>query len=182
MIYLIEGPDRVGKSTFIDLLRSTIKNPYIVTIHCGKPPKDVDNVSWTKKHYLNLISRILNLNNSGHDIILDRSWIGEMVYGPLYRNTNIDLEFFETPIMSFKNQFKLLLFLDSAESLLSREDGNSHSNDLEFKTGELSLFTKSFDESIIDNKWLIDWSNHEFSKSNVALIVNNLLSGSTTLI
>lgn len=182
MIYLVEGPDRTGKSTFIDMLRSTLKNPYIMTIHCGKPPKDVDNVEWTKRHYLNLISRILYLNNNGHDVILDRSWLGETVYGPLYRNTDIPLNFFERLISDFNNQFKLVLFLDSAESLLSREDGNSHSNDLEFKNKELSLFLNSYNESIIKNKYLVDWSSLQFSKDKINCIVNNLLSGALQLI
>ena len=95
MIYIIEGLDRCGKTSFIDVLRNQIKSPYIFTIHSTKPPGNVNYKEWSKKYYTNLISRIVNLSLQGNIIILDRSWIGETVYGPIYRNTNIPLSYFD---------------------------------------------------------------------------------------
>ena len=70
MIYVVEGLDRCGKSTFIDFLRSQIKNPKIMVIHSGKPPKNVDAEIWTRQYYGNLMNEITNLSNKGYDIII----------------------------------------------------------------------------------------------------------------
>lgn len=163
MIYIIEGLDRMGKSTFIDALRNEIQNPYVMTIHSSKPPKCEDVKKWTERHYLGLISKILHLDKYGYDVILDRSWLGEMVYGPLYRGTNISLSYFEHVIADFSHRFKMVLFIDSAENAISREDGKSHSSDIDFKKKEIDLFVKAFNSSIIQSKMIVDWSNEPFS-------------------
>lgn len=170
MIYIIEGLDRCGKTSFIDVLRNQIKSPYIFTIHSTKPPSNVNYEEWSKKYYTNLISRIVNLSLQGNIIILDRSWIGEAVYGPIYRNTNIPLSYFDSFIKDHVHLFKLFLFIDSPENLISREDGNSLSTqNIDKIKNEVELFKRAFDKSIIfdHNKHLINWENIEFSKEKL---------------
>ena len=170
MIYIIEGLDRCGKTSFIDVLRNQIKSPYIFTIHSTKPPGSVNYKEWSKKYYTNLISRIVNLSLQGNIIILDRSWIGETVYGPIYRNTNIPLSYFDSLIKGYVHLFKLFLFIDSPENLISREDGNSLSTqNIDKIKNEVELFKRAFDKSIIfdHNKHLINWENIEFSKEKL---------------
>lgn len=163
MIYVIEGLDRCGKTTFSTYLRNFIKNDKIIAIHSAKPPKGVDNYEWTIKYYNNLINVCLNLNEQGFDIILDRSWLGEMVYGPLYRNTNIELSQLENSIKNNIDQFKLFLFIDSVENVLSRDDGLSHSINVTNKLYEIESFKTAFDSSLINSKYVFDWSIIDFS-------------------
>lgn len=170
MIYIVEGLDRCGKTSFIEVLRDQIKVPYIFTIHSTKPPKNVNYEEWSKKYYTNLISRIIGLSLQGNIIILDRSWIGETVYGPIYRNTDIQLSYFDSFIKDHVHLFKLFLFIDSPENLISREDGNSLSTqNIDNIKNEIDSFKKSFNESIIfeHNKHLINWQNTEFSKDKL---------------
>lgn len=164
MIYVVEGLDRCGKSSFIDVLRSHIKNPKILVIHSGKPPKDVDPKEWSIEYYDQLIGRSIFLNEHGFDIILDRAWLGEMVYGPIYRKTNISLSRLEEQLFCYEDIFKLFVFVDSAENLLSREDGLSHSSNINDKQNEINSFIQSFENTKVINKKLIEWNHQEFTK------------------
>lgn len=163
MIYVVEGIDRCGKTSFIDILRSKITNPKILVIHSAKPPKNVDPKSWSIEYYDQLISRAIFLSEEGFDVILDRAWLGEMVYGPIYRNTNISLNRIEEQLFSFEDIFKLFLFIDSPENALSREDGNSISDKIEHKRQEIESFINAFNGSTVLDKTLVDWSNTEFN-------------------
>lgn len=164
MIYVVEGLDRCGKSSFIDVLRSHIKNPKILVIHSGKPPKDVDPKEWSIEYYDFLISKSLEMSFFGYDIILDRAWFGETVYGPIYRNTNIRLDRLEHEIFDYKDNFRLFMFIDSPENLLNREDGLSFSININDKQNEIDSFVKSFNDTKLSNKILIDWNHQKFTK------------------
>lgn len=164
MIYVVEGLDRCGKSSFIDILRSHIENPLLLVIHSGKPPRNVDPKKWSIDYYDQLICRAIHLNSEGYDIILDRAWLGEMVYGPIYRNTHIDQSHIEEHLFLFEHLFKIFLFVDSPENALSREDGNSISDKIEHKRQEIESFIDAFNKSIVKDKILIDWSTTEFTK------------------
>ena len=163
MIYVVEGLDRCGKSTFIDFLRSQIKNPKIMVIHSGKPPKNVDVEKWTRSYYGNLMNEINDLSYKEFDIILDRSWIGELVYGPIYRNVHIKIHELECYIDT--KQCILLTFVDSAENALSRDDGLSMSTDYQNKLYEIESFKAAHDSSYIQSKYMIDWSIIDFSEN-----------------
>lgn len=71
MLIILEGVDKSGKSTLAKELRSLLKWP---VIHFGKPGSDPA---------LEYAQFLLNCNE---DIICDRFFIGEMVYGPLLRD------------------------------------------------------------------------------------------------
>lgn len=175
MIYVVEGLDRCGKSTFIDFLRSQIKNPKIMVIHSGKPPKNVNAEIWTRQYYGNLMNEITDLSNKGYDIILDRSWIGELVYGPIYRNVKINIGELECFVDT--KSCILLTFIDSAENALSRDDGLSLSTDYQSKLYEIESFKAAHDSSYISSKYMIDWSIIGFSedllKNFAAELANN---------
>ena len=165
MIYVVEGLDRCGKSSFIDVLRSNIKNPNILVIHSGKPPKGVNTSIWSTDYYDSLIKQSLSLSIlENYNIILDRSWIGETVYGPIYRNDNIGLNRLEHEMHDYTEHFKLITFIDSAENALSREDGNSLSESISNKIKEINSFKEAHNLSRITNKMLIDWSKETFNK------------------
>lgn len=91
--------------------------------------------------------------------IVDRSHIGEMVYSPLYRNYSGDY------VLDIEKQyntdnFYLIVLTDRAENLISRDDGLSHSTDIDKKNEELELFREAFQKSNIKNKYMMNIEGH----------------------
>lgn len=74
MLFIIEGGDGTGKSTFADRLNEHIPNAK--RLHCGPPTQD------PLREYLDLD---WYAPGSGQHVICDRWHIGETIYGPLYR-------------------------------------------------------------------------------------------------
>lgn len=76
MIIIIEGPDGSGKSTLAKNLSRTTGLPIV---HMDKPDKYEDGDSMYTKYrsYLE------------QDVILDRCWISEAIYGPIMRGKSL---------------------------------------------------------------------------------------------
>ena len=72
MIYIIEGVDGTGKSSLAALIAAATRTNIV---HMAQP---VDNVPGVM---LNGYEKLLN----NRDLILDRAWYSEMVYGPVFR-------------------------------------------------------------------------------------------------
>ena len=92
-LIIVDGMDNTGKSTLIARLTKVLESlsNTTITIHSQKPPKDIapeDTSAYQHKYYLDLINMLATLKSERkYDyIILDRGWISEYVYGPLYRN------------------------------------------------------------------------------------------------
>lgn len=100
MLIILEGPDGAGKTTLAERLSNEIHG--IVDVrHCGQPERGpIDEYIYPLMQYL-----------PGYDdhIIYDRHYLGELVYGPLYREqSNIDIAMKWT-IEEFLNQRGALL-------------------------------------------------------------------------
>lgn len=91
--------------------------------------------------------------------IVDRSHIGEMVYSPLYRNYSGDYVL-DIEKQYNTNNFYLIVLTDRAENLISRDDGLSHSTDIDKKNEELELFREAFQKSNIKNKYMMNIEGH----------------------
>ena len=163
-LLIIEGCDRLGKSSLIKRLTNQADN-YIVR-HFGSVKGETDKekrdfqFQFFKKEFT-----LANLRNQfdlkdekryPRDIyIFDRGHIGEFVYGKMYRNTEP-----ENWVIGLENMFGLnidisvylLLLTGNPESLCKREDGLSLSSKFEDKKKELELFDKGFEMSGILNK------------------------------
>lgn len=182
LIVIVEGPDRCGKGSFIDVLRNNISTTKQVVIHSGKPPEAIENKQeWALNYNLGLINNVNLLSRINDAIILDRSYIGEYVYGLIYRKINYSARMFE----DFENKaIKYLLntrhvvlvnFTDTPENMLMRDDGNSHSNSIRYKRYEHLCFKDLHELSIIKNKHLIDWSSETFSKDALQKLTDKIL-------
>lgn len=86
MIYILEGLDKSGKSTFADRFKTA------TVLHADK--------------YTNCriqLQKAINLHLQGQDVILDRSFISELCYGPVYRKhcvySNEDIHDFVTKLI-----------------------------------------------------------------------------------
>ena len=167
-LIIVDGMDNTGKSTLIARLTKVLESlgNTTITIHSQKPPKDIapeDTSAYQHKYYLDLINMLATLKSERkYDyIILDRGWISEYVYGPLYRNRgkqeivedNIVLDKKVLSLFNIPSDVYLIMLLGSTKFLLSKEDGKSLSdNDEDLIELERTEFEKGYDYSLIDKK------------------------------
>lgn len=78
MIIIIEGPDGSGKSTLAEQLHR--QTGYTV-LHRTQPKTEED------KH--RMMDEYIQVMKAGKNIIMDRSWYSEMVYGPVMRDASV---------------------------------------------------------------------------------------------
>jgi len=163
MIYIIEGMDNCGKSTLIDRLVNKNQNPHRMIVHSVKPPKCQDVEQWSLLHYLGCMREFMELSSRGWDIYLDRSYLGDAVYGPLYRSTDASWVFdLEKKLKLDEFDISLLVLVGEVSGLVKRDDGLSLS--LENLDKERKLFTDVFNKSTICEKTLINVDLDGFSK------------------
>ena len=167
-LIIVDGMDNTGKSTLIARLTKVLESlgNTTIIIHSQKPPKDIapeDTSAYQHKYYLDLINMLATLKSERkYDyIILDRGWISEYVYGPLYRNRgkqeivedNIVLDKKVLSLFNIPSDVYLIMLLGSTKFLLSREDGKSLSdNDESLIELERTEFEKGYYYSLIDKK------------------------------
>lgn len=99
---IVEGPDNSGKDFVISLIKNLLSENKawcspIAEFHCTKPsyPDSItDKFKFTKNRYAEIIGSALelyynkyisNYYNNVEYVIFNRSWIGEYVYGNIYR-------------------------------------------------------------------------------------------------
>lgn len=76
-VVILEGPDGSGKTT---LAKSLVTTGFEYK-HEGPPEKDVDMIA----HYLRILNESIE---SPNDVVLDRFWLGERIYGPICRGVD----------------------------------------------------------------------------------------------
>lgn len=140
MIIIVEGQDRCGKSTLVKQLRHYyIKNPKTIVHHSSAPPTVENCFQWEVEHYTNLFQLSKTLNTEGWDIIFDRFHLGAAVYGKLYRDVDSN-EIFKMDHRLMVEDCVLIVLVDEAKGILSREDGDS----LESTAHEYDVTKKEF--------------------------------------
>jgi thymidylate kinase len=161
-IYIFEGPDRTGKSTQIKKIYKYLSDsvePYRPTfiLHCSAIIKKKN----AELFYSDLFKRTLSQGLGDNiNFILDRSWIGEYIYSPLYRGYE------GSYVFSLENSYPqtiknccLFMFKDSVMNLISRDDGESFSNSMINRQIESEMFENAFFKTNIKDKHLIDIQN-----------------------
>jgi thymidylate kinase len=164
-LILIEGGDRLGKSTIIEGLCKHFNYDNVTIRHFGKPPKGLTSDEVTKIQFhafhreLNLFSivysRSMEFSYYPEVMIWNRSHLGEFVYSQMFRGGKSDV--LKKMLLDYERAFishevYLITLTADPEFFFSKEDGNSFSNKLEDKTKELELFKEAHDFSIIANK------------------------------
>lgn len=94
MIFIIEGPDGSGKSTLAEQLH---RQTGYQLLHRTQPKTEEDKQRMMEE-YIQVI-------RSGKNVIMDRCWYSEMVYGPIMRDTSVIsyLQMYELERMAAKN-------------------------------------------------------------------------------
>lgn len=167
---IIEGGDRLGKSTLIEGITKHFNHDNVIIRHFSKPPSDIDDVDpfefqqkcFDKEGFL---SKNIHQMDDGvysyyeNILIWNRSHLGEYVYGQMFRGQDKSkmeeyiLDYEIRNLSSFDNDIYLvLLSADNAEFFLSKEDGQSLSTNLEQKQKELKMFDEVFELSSISKK------------------------------
>lgn len=155
---IIEGPDNVGKSTLITNLIKHFHKSVVHQLHYSalKFTTMEDTFARSFQMYYDMFHMM-----GQNQFIIDRSHIGEFVYGPKYRQYNEDhikaLRVLEEHASLFINRVNntIIIYLhDDPEALVKRDDGLSISNKLEDITEEISLFTDAISESHLDSTFV----------------------------
>lgn len=167
-VYIIEGLDRLGKSTLIEGIRD--KLGYYEVIHFSKPPKvptaytglspikgvpaGMEGVyTLQRESFLNAML----LARSGARVIFDRSWVGEAVYAPMYRGYSGDYVFqqeLDTGLADTNCARLILLWEDFEVAKHFVDDGESLGK-IEDRQEQQWRFMAEFEKSNIRDKRLI---------------------------
>ena len=162
LLIIVEGPDNSGKSTLIKNIKNHFNHIAIQNLHYSNVNQSSieDTISYTKKLHrdmFELMEFVTSVDNSG--VICDRSHLGEMIYGPIYRGydgeyvLDIEREYHNRDIW---NKIVLITMYNSPENLIDRDDGLSFSTDINKKKNEIDNFVNAHNKSTITKKVLID--------------------------
>ena len=167
---IIEGGDRLGKDTLLKGICDYFNYENITIRHFGKPPKGMSpketldfqlDVFYKEILFVDYIRDNIDGDEWGYypnTVIWNRSHLGEFVYSQMFRGISKKeikqkLRLFEERNLS-PNMY-LITLTAAPEFFLSKEDGNSFSQNLDQKTRELELFKEAHKNSIIPKKKLI---------------------------
>jgi thymidylate kinase len=165
-LIILEGGDRLGKSTIIEGLCKYFNYDNVTIRHFGKPPKSLipeEVLKFQFRAFNKELDLFYHINAGEYDkytyypeiMIWNRSHLGEYVYSQMFRNGNPEVlknMLFEYERGFISHKVYLITLTADPEFFLSKEDGNSFSNKLEDKTKELQLFKEAHDFSILSNK------------------------------
>lgn len=174
--FLIDGIDRLGKSTLVDGLLNELG--YHLVVHYSKP-KTLNAYTRVRKDPVGCYQRDCNaemfkLISSDAKIIFDRTHLGEMVYAPLYRRYPGNYVYqYETT--SDTSNSRLILLITSDFNLCV-DDGESHNFDN--KVIEQQSFLNAFCQSSIVDKIIVDVHDGKGKFKSPETILNEALKRS----
>lgn len=156
---IIEGPDRCGKSTQIKRLMKFFAGSkpmewlHYTSIKGLSAERQTELFQTTFNHMFKLISK--------QDAIwfLDRSHLGERVYGPIYRpEINVDYiwDLEKKHNIPERDDIFLIVLYDSSFKNIERDDGDSYTTELELCKREVENFKAAYYATSIRKKILID--------------------------
>jgi thymidylate kinase len=169
MHFIIEGCDRLGKSTLINQIKQELG--FHQVIHFGKP--EVLNFysnnlcdGDAKEFYQtdSFINGFVLLSESNSNLIFDRFHIGEFVYAPRYRGYDGSYVFnLEKSYEVDKWDHVTLVLMTTSDWSFIQDDGESF--DFSKKEEEQNSFIEAFNKSIFKHKVLIDINDRSSYKN-----------------
>lgn len=195
-LIIIEGVDRLGKSTIIEGICKELNFDNVLVRHFGKPPKGMtpqEVLDFQFKCFDNEANLIHEMRRMFHyskyhyyddTIIWNRSHLGEFVYSQMFRSGNPKelkdkLLFWERFHLNYKNEpdFQIYLITLTADPqfALRNEDGHSFSQTIEQKVKEIELFNEVHEFSTIEKKLIVkvDQLDTWYSDDEDKVISNN---------
>lgn len=139
---IIEGIDGVGKTTLVEHLQSYGMKKY----HFDYDSKNMDLFSKYMKVLL----------EDDSELVLDRSFISEMVYGPVIRNKcKLSLEDYTKLLIAYKNAGAKIIYLTAPKDVLLKRR-NDEKSDYEVITNHYEELNKKYDEIMEYSSKFID--------------------------
>lgn len=198
-LYIVEGGDRLGKSTLISKICQSANYDNVTIRHFGKPPKtfpeNVTPFEYQKQCFEKEGLLLQTLDNMDKDepynyyeniVIWNRSHLGEYVYGHMFRDNSKEeilkyLKEFEERYLLNIDVRLILLSADNPDFFYKQEDGKSLSKSLKNKEIELNLFNKVFDETQIYNKYkmIVNYGNKYKNPDLIYLQILDFLANET---
>lgn len=177
LFIICEGPDNVGKSTLIQNLKNALNTMVFSTLHYSnvKQPSAETAISYNKKLYTQMFQQMLEISRyDDSGVICDRSHLGEMVYGPIYRGYSgeyvLDIERAFKHIGPVWDNLVLITMYDDPENLVARDDGLSYSTEIKTKMVEIQNFKNAHDKSNIKRKLLLNINDHDAEHALLAVL------------
>jgi thymidylate kinase len=166
-VYIIEGLDRLGKSTLIENIQR--ESGFYQTVHMSKPkklpfyerqtvvpPKLVENNEVLFMYQRDSFITMFNLIHSDAHLIFDRAHLGEAVYAPLYRGYSGDYVFELERAMNVNDAEGVRLILLTEDFKTSKhfvDDGESF--DITKREQEQQMFLNAVSRSRFKDKKII---------------------------
>jgi len=167
---IIEGGDRLGKSELIKGICNHFDYDNIIIRHFGKPPSyylhdPKQSIRYQFEQFNNEADILNNIYRKAsvyyeNIIIWNRSHLGEYVYSQMFRG--VEEKEVKKRLLKYENRWEfdgferyLITLTADPKFFLSKEDGQSFSQNLEQKTKELELFKEVHSLSKIKDKLLI---------------------------
>lgn len=173
--YILEGLDRLGKSTLIDNIQR-YRGAHLV-VHSGKPPEfdrfnhNIDSrdqvmsgelvtshrkqVNYQNEYFANAFKTIST--NKTARVIYDRLHLGECVYSPLYRNVKVNSVMSDEAARlsgASSAHVRLILLTENFEiSKHFKSDGESFDDTK--RSMEQDMFIDAYSKSVIHDKKII---------------------------
>lgn len=163
VIIILEGCDKCGKSTQANEIKKYLELETHLPTHIihsryvkGSTPEDAQNLS--RRTYIDMFELMEDAISGKRNYILDRSYLDEAVYGPLYRGQPNDYIFdLEKQYLPKLNDYiHTFMFRVSPKTLVSREDGDSFEATEVAKGREMELFQIVMDKSMLKYKDVIN--------------------------
>lgn len=147
MIVMLEGLDRIGKSTCSNFLASRGYS----AMHFSRPEgsDDAERAHYQMGTFDRMFQFMRALDFQDANIVMDRGHLGEVVYGPLYRpGSGVDTRYvfdMERKYGPFKSTLLILLEHDDLDVVRYRDDGQGF--DIGKLETERDIFSAAFDMS-----------------------------------
>lgn len=152
MNYLIDGIDRLGKSTLIENIQQECG--YYSVVHLGKPKALKVYGGNLERYQLMLFHDMFRQLSSRDRMIFDRTHLGEMVYAPMYRGYHGNYVFDLEKNVDLNHTRLILLTEDFSKSKHFSDDGLSF--DITKRKEEQERFTDAYYMSSIKDKLIVN--------------------------
>lgn len=156
-LIIVEGTDNIGKDTVISKLCELFDT--VTLIHCGSPKTKIFQSQYQDDLFKEYAEDIIDGKYDTTDcIIMNRSHIGEYVYGQLYRGRSAEdikemISYVDDILLSNPTlTIKYVQLLSSSIELRKKYDDNkslSKMND-DLMKKENELFLKAYENSVLD--------------------------------
>lgn len=154
MIYLVTGPDNSGKDTVIEVLQTLLPAPAHVLHYSTVTGKNkADILAKSRVMYAQAVDMARYASSFlCADVIFNRFWEGEMIYGPMYRDYTAEEAQYVLDLETLSpHDVKGIFVTANPATLVEREDGKSQSDaDIVKITREIRLFTEFTQKSRYD--------------------------------